>query len=63
MLPLGYYWHGWLLWAVILFWLGRRHPMIYDPTEMSAGRRKLAWVALAIFVLCFMYAPISDGRP
>jgi membrane-associated protease RseP (regulator of RpoE activity) len=63
MLPLGYYWHGWLLWAVILFWLGRRHPMIYDPTEMSAGRRKLAWVALAIFVLCFMYAPIADGRP
>ena len=63
MLPLGIYWHGWLLWAVVLFWLGRRHPMIFDPSEMSAGRRKLAWVALAIFVLCFMYAPIVDGRP
>ena len=37
--------------------------MIYDPTEMSAGRRKLAWIALAIFILCFMYAPIADGRP
>jgi len=63
MVPLGIYWHGWLLWALILFWLGRRHPVIYDPTEMSAGRRKLAWVALAIFVLCFIYAPITDGRP
>jgi membrane-associated protease RseP (regulator of RpoE activity) len=63
MLPLGIFWHGWFLWAVILFLLGRRHPGIYDPTTMSAGRRKLAWIALAIFVLCFTYAPIGDGRP
>lgn len=63
MIPFGIYWHGWFLWAVILFWLGRRHPMIFDPSEMSAGRRTLAWVALAIFILCFMYAPITDGRP
>ena len=62
MVPLGYFWRGWFLWAVILFWLGRRHPVIYDPSTMSAGRRKLAWVALVIFVLCFIYAPINEGR-
>ena len=61
MIPMGYYWHGWFLWALILFWVGRRHPVIYDPTEMSTGRAKLAWVALAIFLLCFLYAPITDG--
>jgi membrane-associated protease RseP (regulator of RpoE activity) len=62
MLPLGIFWRGWFLWAVILFWLGRRHPAIYDPAGMSAGRRNLAWIALAIFVLCFIYSPISDGH-
>lgn len=62
MLPLGYFWPGWFLWAVILFLLGRRHPLIYDPQPMSAGRRTLAWVALAIFILCFIYMPITEGR-
>lgn len=62
ILPLGIYWHGWFLWAIILFFLGRRHPVIYDPAEMTPGRRKLAWLALAIFLICFIYAPISEGR-
>jgi membrane-associated protease RseP (regulator of RpoE activity) len=61
LLPLGWFWMGWLLWALVLFWLGRRHPAIYDDTEMPPGRRKLAWVALAIFVLCFTWEPIVGG--
>ena len=62
ILPLGIYWHGWFLWAVILFFLGRRHPVIYDPAEMTPGRRRLAWLALVIFLICFIYAPVSEGR-
>jgi membrane-associated protease RseP (regulator of RpoE activity) len=61
LLPLGWFWLGWLIWAVLLFWLGRRHPAIYDATDLGAGRRKLAWIALAIFILCFTIAPIGDG--
>jgi hypothetical protein len=36
-----------------------RHPAIYDPSELDRGRKKLAWLALVIFLLCFTLAPIS----
>jgi len=61
LVPLGKFWLGWLLWAVLLFWLGRGHPGIYDATDLGAGRRKLAWIALAVFILCFTFVPIGDG--
>ncbi len=61
LIPLGKLWIGWLLWALVLLWLGRRHPVIHDPTEMTEGRRKLGWIALAIFLLCFAFEPIGAG--
>ena len=61
MLGLGYYWIGWLFWGVVFLLVGRRHPMLYDDTQLDTGRRKLGWLALAIFVLCFAYAPIAAG--
>jgi membrane-associated protease RseP (regulator of RpoE activity) len=61
LLPLGWFWFGWLFWGLILLWLGRRHPVIYDDSELTEGRRKLGWVALLVFLLCFTYAPIAAG--
>ena len=61
MLPLGFFWKAWFAWAIILWWLGRRHPAIYDTAELGADRGKLAWLALAIFLLCFTYQPFADG--
>lgn len=60
LLPLGRLWLGWLLWGLILLWV-LRHPPIYDNTDLGAGRRKLGWVALAVFLLCFIFDPISAG--
>ena len=42
-------------------WLGRRHPPIFDDPELTAGRRKLGWLALTVFLLCFTWAPIAAG--
>jgi membrane-associated protease RseP (regulator of RpoE activity) len=61
LLPFGFFWLGWLFWGLVLLWLGRRHPMICDDTRLSPGRRKLGWIALAIFILCFIYAPVANG--
>jgi len=60
LLPLGYYcWYGWLAWAVILFFLGLRHPTVVEPVEPLGRPRKIfALVAGIIFVLCFHYAPL-----
>lgn len=60
LLPLGYfYWYGWFAWAVILFFLGLRHPRLIEPEEpLGRGRIILAVVAAAIFALTFLPAPI-----
>ena len=54
-------WTGWSVWGLVLLWLGRRHPVIHDPTEMTPGRRTLGWIALVIFILCFTFEPIAAG--
>ncbi len=59
LVPMGLLYWPWLLWAVILFFFGMRHPMIYDATEPGKGRKWLGAAALAIFLLCFMLAPIE----
>jgi membrane-associated protease RseP (regulator of RpoE activity) len=61
LLPLAYFWWVWALWAVGMLWLGKYHPIIVDSSQMSAGRKQLGWLAVAIFLLCFMFAPVSNG--
>ena len=63
LIPIGiFYSYSWLLWAVILFLLGMRHPHIVDESPLSPGRRKLAWLALVMFLLCFTMAPVRVGN-
>lgn len=69
LLPLGAaflidqrnFWAGWLVWGLVLLIFGRRHPMVYDSGELDRGRRKLALLALAIFLLCFTIVPVGTG--
>jgi membrane-associated protease RseP (regulator of RpoE activity) len=61
LLPLGIFWNAWFFWAVVLWLVGRRHPIVYDVAEPSAARRKLGWLALAVFILCFTWQPFADG--
>jgi membrane-associated protease RseP (regulator of RpoE activity) len=59
LVPLGRLWWPWWAWAAVLFFLGRRHPVVYDTTDLGSGRRQLGWVALVVFALCFTFAPIA----
>ncbi len=62
LLLLGaFFWYGWWFWAVLLFFFSMRHPAIYDDAKISPGRRKLAWTALAVFLLTFSVAPIKTN--
>jgi membrane-associated protease RseP (regulator of RpoE activity) len=58
LVPLALFWPAWLFWAAILFF-GRRHPVVYDLTDLGRGRRQLGWIALAVFLLCFTFAPVG----
>jgi membrane-associated protease RseP (regulator of RpoE activity) len=57
LIPLGRLWPGWALWGVVLLWLGRHHPVVHDPSDLAGDRRVLAWIALAVFVVCFTFVP------
>jgi Peptidase family M50 len=60
LLPLGIFlWKGWLIWAIILLGLRFfRMAPIYDPTPLDPNRRFGAFLALVVFILCFMPSPI-----
>ena len=60
LLPMGHYWNGWWFWALMLFFIARRHPPVYDQREIGRARTTLGLVALAVFILCFTIAPIAD---
>ena len=63
LLPLGLftrYW-PWFLWAVLLYIFCLRHPLVFDSSRLSPSRRWLGYLALAIFVLCFMATPLLDN--
>ena len=61
LLPLGKLWLGWTVWGLALLWLGRRHPVVEDPTPLSPGRRKLGRAALLVFAICISFVPFGDS--
>jgi membrane-associated protease RseP (regulator of RpoE activity) len=58
LLPMGRWWSGWWLWAVVLFFFARKHPPVHDLTEIGNLRVRLGILALIVFVLCFSVTPI-----
>ncbi len=59
MLPLVLFWSGWLVWALLILILIRlRHPpTIYDWIPLGKKRKRLAVVALVMFILTFIPKP------
>ena len=61
MLPLGIFcWLGWMVWGVLLLFLGLRHPRLLDAEQtLGRGRTVLALVAGLIFALTFIPTPFK----
>jgi len=56
---LVYFGPNWILWAVLLRVLGRRHPPTLDDSQpVGRGRELVAALSLVIFVVCFVPNPI-----
>src|SRR5580693_8923431 len=59
LLPLGRIWFVWYIWAGLLLALRfLRTSPIYDPIPLDPPRHLAAFLTLAVFILCFMPAPI-----
>jgi membrane-associated protease RseP (regulator of RpoE activity) len=58
LLPMGYFSYSWVLWAVMLFFLGVRHPLVEDDRSLDPARRRIAIAAIAILVLSISLTPV-----
>ena len=62
LIPLGFVWWGWWLWAGVALAVGRgrvAHPPVQqEEVRLGRGRTYLGWAALAVFILTFSPAPL-----
>jgi len=57
-------WDGWLIWGLLLLFMGARHPPPLDAhTPLDPRRQLVAWLTLAILALTFIPAPFSIQEP
>ena len=56
---LGFFWSGWWLWTVLIFFLGRAHAEPLDQiTQLDPSRKAMAVLMLVIFLLVLMPVPL-----
>ncbi len=55
------FWPGWILWAVIMIFLGYKHPpVVYPWIELDRKRKVIGWITLVIFILTFTPTPVKE---
>jgi hypothetical protein len=57
LVVMGKFYWPWWFWAVVMFFLGRRHPLVFDDRPPGASRRWLAAAAWCILVLSISFVP------
>jgi membrane-associated protease RseP (regulator of RpoE activity) len=55
---LGFLYWPWWFWGLVMFFLGRRHPLVYDGTLVSRERVMLSAFALLLFIVCISVVPV-----
>lgn len=62
LIPLAYYkWIGWLMWGVVLYVTGLRHPMVYNDDRLDTKRKLLVGVAVLMLALSIVPAAVVDS--
>jgi len=59
LILLGFFWTTWWIWAALLLLMGRFYAEPLDQiTPLDNKRKRLAWLAVAIFLLTFIPVPL-----
>jgi membrane-associated protease RseP (regulator of RpoE activity) len=54
------FWPGWLMWAVLMIFIGYKHPpVVYPHIQLDRNRKLVGWLALVIFILTFTPTPVQ----
>jgi membrane-associated protease RseP (regulator of RpoE activity) len=57
-----FFWIGWFVWAILIRFIGLKHPHIWDEeVPISLGRRWIAVLVVLIFIFSFIPDPIKGG--
>ncbi|MBS1252381.1 MAG: hypothetical protein MAG451_01420 [Anaerolineales bacterium] len=60
LLALSFVWNGWLLWAGLLFFFGRRHAVpLNNITQLGDVGRFIAIAVIIVFILTFTPIPLT----
>lgn len=59
LVVLGFLYWAWWGWAVVMFFVGRRHPLVYDQSPLSGRRVLLSIVALILLIVSLAIVPVS----
>jgi membrane-associated protease RseP (regulator of RpoE activity) len=61
LVVLGFFWQGWWLWALLIFWMGRVYMEPLDQiTPLDKKRIILALLGIAIFIFVFIPVPLVE---
>ncbi len=55
---LGFAYWPWWVWAVLMFFFGRRHPLVYDETPLDGYRIVVTVIAFILFLLSISIVPV-----
>lgn len=54
------FWIGWFVWALLIGFIGLKHPRVFDEDiPISSGRRLIAFAVILIFILSFIPDPVQ----
>ena len=60
LLLMGYFYTPWIVLAILMFFIGYRHPpVVYPLIKLDRKRKITGWVSLCIFILTFTPEPIK----
>ena len=63
LFPLGYFWSGWIFWAVMIALMGfKTAPLDEDVSELDAIHKIIGFSAMVIFLLTFIPIPFSEFK-
>ncbi|SRR5579875_41473 len=58
------HWDGWLMWGILLLFLGMGHPRALDETTpLDPVRRLMAWATIGLFIITLSPVPFSISEP
>jgi membrane-associated protease RseP (regulator of RpoE activity) len=58
LLLMGFVSPNWWLWAALVFLFARKHPPVFDHSNIGNSRVRLGFLALVVFILCFSIIPV-----